>query len=120
MSDLLILNPATNRFVKKTSQTGRRLIKLLSMPENVKPYVQEPIPELPELPAEPVQTALVEACSEIVSEQPAKFKHLSPDETDDLFKRLLLERLSISKPKPKPKKKASKYRVVSSESESSD
>ena len=114
MSDLLILNPATNRFVKKTSQTGRRLIKLLSMPP------LEAIPELPELPAEPVQTALVEACSEIVAEQPAKFKHLSPDETDDLFKRLLLERLSISKPKPKPKKKASKYRVVSSESESRD
>ena len=87
------------------------------MPENVKPYVQEEIPELPELPAEPVQTALVEACSEIVSEQPAKFKHLSASETDALFKRLLLERLSIA-PARKPKKK-SKYRVVeSSESES--
>ena len=124
----LILNPKTNRYVKRSSQTGRRLIKSLAtppstpeppMPENVKPCVQ--------LPTEPVQTALIDACSEIVSEQPAKFKNLSPDETDALFKRLLLERLSIA-PAPtrkisrstKPKKK-SKYRVVeSSESESSD
>jgi hypothetical protein len=113
----LILNPATNRFVKRSSQTGKRLIKQLSMPSeptpNVKPYVHEPTPE-------PVQTALLQAGAEIVAEQPAKFKHLSPDETDELFKRLLLERLSISKPKPKPKKKASKYRVVSSDSESSE
>ena len=108
----LILNPATNRFVKRSSQTGKRLIKQLSMPS-------EPTPEpTPEPTFEPVQTALLQAGAEIVAENTPKFKHLSPDDTDALFKRLLLERLSIA-PARKPKKK-SKYRVVSSESESSD
>jgi hypothetical protein len=119
MDPELILNPATNRFVKRSSQTGKRLIKQLSMPSeptpeptpNVKPYVHEPT-------FEPVQTALLQAGAEIVAENTPKFKHLSPDDTDALFKRLLLERLSIA-PARKPKKK-SKYRVVSSESESSD
>jgi len=89
MDSDLILNPKTNRYVKKSSQTGRRLLKTL---------------------ATPVQSALLEAGAEIVAENAPKFKQLSADETDTLFKSLLLERLSI-----KPKKTKSKYRVVDSE-----
>jgi hypothetical protein len=90
MDSNLILNPKTNRYVKKSSQTGKRLLKTL---------------------ATPVQSALLETGAEIVAENAPNFKHLSSEETDTLFKSILLERLSI-----KPKKK-SKYRVVESESD---
>jgi hypothetical protein len=103
----LILNPNTNRFVKKSSQTGKRLLKELKTPPPAPP---EPEPE-------PVQTALLEAGADIVLEHAPKFKGLSASETDNLFKQLLLERLSISKPKPK-KKKTGRFRVVQSSSES--
>ena len=104
----LILNPKTNRYVKKTSQTGRRLLKELATPPPV------PSPTHVEPRVEPVQQALVETCADLVVEHAPKFKNLTAAETDDLFKRLLFERLSIAK----PKKKASKYRVVSSDSDS--
>ena len=78
MDSDLILNPKTNRYVKKSSQTGRRLLKTL---------------------ATPVQSASLEAGADIVAENAPKFKQLSAEETDTLFKSLLLERLSISKPK---------------------
>ena len=108
----LILNPKTNRYVKKTSQTGRRLLKELATPPPV------PSPTHVEARVEPVQQALVETCAELVVEHAPKFKNLTAAETDDLFKRLLFERLSIAP--SKPKKKASKYRVVESSDSESD
>ena len=117
MNDSLILNPKSNRYVKKTSQTGKRLLKELATPEPTEPIL-EPTSVLSPLP---VQTALVEACAELVAERPQQFKKLSASETDSLFKKLLLERLGVSTPVSKPKKKVSKYKVVESDSdESSD
>ena len=104
----LILNPKTNRYVKKTSQTGKRLLKDLSVPS----------PTHVEARVEPVQQVLVETCADLVVEHAPKFKNLTAAETDDLFKRLLFERLSIAP--SKPKKKASKYRVVESSDSESD
>ena len=54
----LILNPKTNRYVKKTSQTGKRLLKDLSVPSTT--HVE------PTRVPEPVQQALVETCAELV------------------------------------------------------
>ena len=102
----------------KSSQTGKRLIKSLATPS-------EPIPSTPptKLAPEPIQTALIETCAGFVENNTQQFRNLSPDETDALFKKLLLERLSIApakanKPKSKPKKKSSKFKIVASSSES--
>ena len=112
-NDSLILNPKSNRFVKKTSQTGIRLLKELATQTppivNIPPIVNTPTP---------VQTALLENCVELVAKNTPEFKNLTADETDALFRRLLLERLSIApKTKPKPKKKGH-FRVQSSSSDS--
>ena len=116
----LIKNPKTNRFVKKTSQTGLRLIKELSVSIQQPPTVPTPpiVSQPPTAPIAPVQTALLTICSDIVVENTQKFKNLTADETDALFNRLLLERLSIAPTKAKkPKqKKKSHYRVQSSSS----
>ena len=114
-NDSLILNPKSNRFVKKTSQTGIRLLKeLATSPPKAPtpPIVNTPTPT-------PVQTALLETCAELVAKNTPEFKNLTADETDALFRRLLLERLSIApaKTKPKPKKKGN-FRVQSSSSDS--
>ena len=114
-NDSLILNPKSNRFVKKTSQTGIRLLKeLATSPPKAPtpPIVNTPTPT-------PVQTALLETCAELVAKNTPEFKNLTASETDALFRRLLLERLSIvpAKAKPKPKKKGH-FRVQSSSSDS--
>ena len=113
VNDSLILNPKSNRFVKKTSQTGLRLIKELATSK-----ISPPTPPIVNTPT-PVQTALLETCAELVAKNTPEFKNLTADETDALFRRLLLERLSIApaKVKPKPKKKGH-FRVQSSSSDS--
>ena len=112
-NDSLILNPKSNRFVKRTSQTGLRLIKELATSPP-----KAPTPPIVNTPT-PVQTALLETCAELVTKNTPEFKNLTADETDALFRRLLLERLSIApaKVKPKPKKKGN-FRVQSSSSDS--
>ena len=112
-NDSLILNPKSNRFVKKTSQTGIRLLKELATSPP-----KAPTPPIVNIPT-PVQTALLENCAELVAKNTPEFKNLTADETDALFRRLLLERLSIApaKTKPKPKKKGN-FRVQSSSSDS--
>ncbi len=113
----LIKNPKTNRFVKRTSQTGLRLIKELSV--SIQPPTPPIVSQPPTAPIAPVQTALLATCADIVVNHTPEFKNLTASETDALFKRLLLERLSIAPAKakkPKPKKKKSHYRVQSSSS----
>jgi hypothetical protein len=76
---------------------------------NIPPIVNTPTP---------VQAVLLETCAELVAKNTPEFKNLTADETDALFRRLLLERLSIApKVKPKPKKKGH-FRVQSSSSDS--
>jgi hypothetical protein len=122
----MILNGKTNRYVRKGSQTGKRLLKELASPPIVLPLPTAPTPPIvsqPTAPIAPVQTALLTTCADIVVENTPKFKNLTASETDALFKRLLLERLSIAPAKAKkPKqKKKSHYRVqTSSSSEESD
>lgn len=122
-NDSLILNPKSNRFVKKTSQTGIRLMKELSVQPSAipMPIATQPAPQ-PQ--PTPIQTSIISACAEIVASQPAKFRDLSPDEMDSLFKKLLLQKLGVKETKKKEKKpelkkkKKAKFKVVSSSSES--
>jgi hypothetical protein len=126
MNDSLILNPQTNRFIKRSSQTGKRLLKELASPPIVSPPPTAPTPPIasqPTAPIAPVQTALLTTCADIVVEHTPKFKNLTADETDQLFRRLLLERLSIATAKakkPKPKKKKGHFRVQTSSSSSEE
>ena len=137
----LILNPKTNRYVKKTSQTGKRLLKeakacaeftinqpiqpMFSESRQIQPEHQPIIlpepPESPE-PIQPIQTAIIQAGVDIVEHNASKFKGLNPSDMDALFKKLLLERLSISDASSKTKKKAkkSRFKVIQSSSSDSD
>ena len=125
-----ILNKKTNRYVKKSSQTGKRLLKELASPPIIeaKPIIPEvkPIipevkptilePALPEITEPAIQKAMINASVDIVEKNASKFIGLSEKETDALFKKLLLQRLSI---KDKKEKKTTKHRFkVQSESES--
>ena len=133
MSDSeLILNPKTNRYIKKSSQTGKRLLKELATPapDNVisdskLTVITEPTNLiLAEQPIQPIQTALLETGVAIVEQNISKFKGLNEVNMDALFKKLLLERLSIPTAKKKKKmpkkKKKERFRVAQSESDSSD
>ena len=103
----LILNPKTNRYVKKTSQTGKRLLKeskacaeftlnqplqpMFSESRQIQPEHQPIIlpepPESPE-PIQPIQTAIIQAGVDIVEHNASKFKGLNPSDMDALFKKL--------------------------------
>jgi hypothetical protein len=133
MSELnMILNPKTNRYVKRDSQTGKRLLKELATPppiklpepiiQEVKPIIPEPKSTIPEvqstIPESTIQKAMINTGVDIVEKNASKFIGLSEKETDALFKKLLLQRLSI---KDKKSKKSTKHRFKvqsSSESES--
>ena len=137
----LILNPKTNRYVKKTSQTGKRLLKEskacaeFTSNQPIQPIFSEsrqiqPVEEVQILPEQPppqpiqLQTAIIQAGADIVENNATKFKGLNPSEMDALFKKLLLERLSISQPKKektkKKKAKKSRFKVIQSSSSDSD
>ena len=77
MSDSnMILNPKSNRYVKRSSQTGKRLLKeLASPPPEVKheakltePIIPEPILTEPE----PIQKALLETGVKLVEKNEKK------------------------------------------------
>ena len=125
----LILNPVSNRYVKRTSQCGKRLAKVLQTPAIAIPtHLTQPTPKAQETPqpiATPIQTSISSACAEIVASQPQAFRNLSDVEMDSLFKRMLLEKLGVKETKVKPKKiekkvekKKKKFKIVSSDSES--
>ena len=125
MSDSnMILNPKTNRYVKRSSQTGKRLLKELASPPP-QPIIEAKLPEptiseVKLLEPEPVQKAMIETGLEIVEKNQAKFIGLTSQQTDALFKKLLLERLSIKEKPKKVESKKHRFKVVqpSSESES--
>ena len=144
----LILNPKTNRYVKKSSQAGKRLLKEMRAspsdglkPQDTKPPAPEspqPQPDniaMPNIP-EPLQLqkAVLSAGADVVEKNSNKFKGLTPAQMDELFKKLLLERLSISqapkktetkktekktKAKPKSQKNKTKFKIIHSPSSSS-
>jgi hypothetical protein len=148
MSSKKILNPATNRFVNYGSQKYYRLVNegVIKLPVEVIPDVKtdninyEKIQVKPDdinyekIQVKPVKQLLAEELTTIVKENKKEFqKELTQKETDALLRRLLYEKLCISKKgkskkEEKPKKKKKKYKIKTpppsseseSESESSD
>lgn len=139
MADL-ILNPETNHYIKRTSQTGKRLLKQLrtidQKPLEIVQPIQQPEPVIePSTKRKPgrpfkqpnssikIQNEIVNIGVEAVANDPKKFKNLTDKEVDKLFKKLLLERLNIKSEKftkQKPVKTTRKFKVTqpSSDSES--
>jgi len=123
-----ILNPVSNRYVKKTTQCGKRLAKAFITPPIPTPiHLSQSSPQpQPTSNMKPhiLQKQISETCSDLVKAQPQAFQGLGPQELDELFKKLLLEKLGISsekkkEPKHEKKKKPSKkFKVISSSSES--
>ncbi len=121
----LIFNPVSNRYVKRTSQCGKRLAKVLQTPPMPIPtHINQPAPQ-PQ--ASPVQKSISSACADLVASQPKKFRDLSSQEMDALFKRLLLQKLGVAEPSKKKEKKVEtkqkkkapkKFKILSSSSES--
>ena len=116
----LILNPKTNRYVKKTSQTGKRLLKeskacaeftlnqpiqpMFSESRQIQPEHQPLVlPESPE-PIQPIQTAIIQAGVDIVEHNASKFKGLNPSDMDTLHNQR-------RKKRKKNKAKKSRFKV---------
>ena len=123
----LILNPVSNRYVKRTSQCGKRLAKVLQTPAIAIPtHLTQPTPKAQETPQPtPIQKQIVETCADLVKSQPQAFQGLSPKELDALFKRLLLDKLGVKatkkkEKKPELKKKKAKFKVISSSDSESE
>jgi hypothetical protein len=126
-----ILNPVSNRYVKKTTQCGKRLAKAFITPPIATPiHLSQPSQQAQFLPqnlagvATPIQKQISETCSDLVKAQPQAFQGLGPQELDALFKKLLLEKLGVyekseePKKKEKKKEKKKKFKVISSSSDS--
>jgi hypothetical protein len=114
-----VLNPQTKRYVKKNSQQYNKLVR-----EGVIQAIEEPAEETP-----PIKALLAEELTTIVKENKPLFqKELTQAQSDALLRKLLYEKLCISKkPKKEEKtKKKKKFKIVAppssseSESESSD
>jgi hypothetical protein len=136
MNSKKILNPATNRFVNYGSQKYYRLVNegvIKPVDEKAEANAEATLTIIPEVKPEPivappVKQLLAEELTTIVKENKKEFqKELTQKETDALLRRLLYEKLCISKKgkskkKEKPKKKKKKYKIKtpppSSESES--
>ena len=111
-----VFNKRTNRWLKKGSLS---YIKALSLGELELPPEAEPQPE-PEVP--PVKAKLIETMTDIVAQNKPKFaQELTQKQTDALLKKMLYEKLCVSKKKPKKaKKKKSKFKIVEPPSSSSE
>lgn len=109
-----VLNPSTNRYVAVDSKVHRRLIKA----GIVAPIVNDATPSVPdEIPvtetktenipteAPPIKELLANELTDIVAEHKKEFaKELTQKQTDALLRKLLYEKLCVSKKTKKPTK----------------
>jgi hypothetical protein len=118
-----VLNPQTGRFVKVGAQRHRRLVRMgiLSaevtevggIDESVFDTERSGVERSDELPPEPpklvrsraippVKKRLVHAATDVIKEQRHQFEaELTQKQTDELLKKLLYEKLCVSKPRKK-------------------
>ena len=110
MNSNVILNPESNRFVKKNGPRHKRLVKegvikeeTPKPAEEVKTTEEVKPPKTPPLP----KKEIAEQCVNLVAEHKSKFENLSKEETDVLLRTLLVEKLfgKMSTKEIKPKKK---------------
>lgn len=110
-----VLNPITNRYIAVDSKVYNRLVKAGSI-EPVTPQIvtPEPIIQVPEtkienvpktvpvVTAPPVKELLANELTDIVKEHKKKFaKELTQKQTDALLRKLLYDKLCVSKKKKK-------------------
>lgn len=143
----MILNPRTNRMIKVGSQMHRKAIRdgiltpdtipketeqkdiQKNIQNEIKKDIQQDTKEPP--PEFTTQQGVAEICTDIIGENKKQFNKLSQDETNELLRKLLYEKLysknnnqnnqinqikPISKEHKKPKLQLKKY-YSSSESE---
>ena len=123
-----VLNPKTNRFVKVGSQGYKRLVR----DGTIKPAEAQPTLPVPAEAATPpeesfddskLQSKLAEISTDMIKENMktiVKSQKLSDQEMDVMLKRMLYKKLCLEPPKkvkPVKKSKKSKFKIVSSESE---
>jgi len=112
-----IRNPATGRMILRTGQTGRRILKEAQCEKKVLvPKVS--LRTAPQPTSNPLRERMTDIASDVLMRNKEKFKaDLSDAQTDELLKRLLYEKLCVSK---KPKRKKKKHYVSSSEESESE
>ena len=139
-----IVNPKTNRLIKIGSKQAIRLAKegIITLPETAyvieeKQTIQEPAQSPcsrrePDFKQEP-QPVIIQPenssktkkikkeLKEIAQENKEKFVGISQEQSDELLKKMLYEKLFVNKPTSDKKKKKKKKRViVQSSSDDSD
>jgi hypothetical protein len=141
----MIKNPRTNRLIKIGSQMHKKAINdgILS-PETLKQDIPTPTDSSPiqtdiikepeiNIPTEfTVEKGVAEICTDIIADNKKTFNKLNQQETNELLRKLLYEKLYINVPenigkqpkqkhkekeKSKPKLKLKKYYSSSSESD---
>jgi hypothetical protein len=116
VADLYVMNPKTSRYVKRSSRIGQRLLKSGAIkPIKPKPPPEpEPVVEIPPQPVEAIpqpnlRRMLTEASSEMIAENRSQLENtedLSDKQVDKLLKKLLYEKLCVSKPSKSKARKA--------------
>ena len=120
-------NVNTGRLISKSTALYKRLKKLGQTTE-IAPATPTPAPT-PTVPVPtptPLREKVIEAATDLIAENKKQFTGISQQDSDDLLRKLLYEKLCITpkthKPPPskpsKPSKKKKKYVVESSSVES--
>ena len=135
--DRYATNLNTGRLISKSTALYRRLKKLgqtaelpaapapPAPPPSPAPPAPPPSPE-PEPAQAPLREKVIDAATDLIAENKKQFAKLNQQDSDELLKRLLYEKLCIdttmkaSKAPPPSKKKSKKYVVESSSEEETE
>jgi hypothetical protein len=113
----MIKNPKTNRNLKIGSQQHRKAITDGILPMDslypVKTPQFELTPEQTNPATKDTKKEMTKRCVDIIGDNKKQFKKLNQEDSDELLKKMLYEKLFINKKKPKKN-------YVSSESESDE
>ena len=120
MENQKILNPITKRYVKINSQQYNKLV----LEGLIKPPVEEIKNEI-KVAEPPIKALLAETLTDVVKENKKQFeKEMSQKDCDKLLKKLLYEKLCLTKKpkkdKPEKKKKKIKFKVKTPEPSESE
>lgn len=129
----MILNPKTNRMMKRGAQMHRKAVKdgllspdTLKIPDEPEPIVKE-ITKEPDIPdGFTTEQGVAELCTDIIKDNKKTFHKLNQQDTTELLRKLLYEKLYPKekekvkekvKSKSKPKLTLKKYYSSDSESD---
>lgn len=99
--DNKIFNPKTNRFCLKSSRAGMNLLRQQNaacIQQSPTTNIKQDSPSIEDFETPPIKKKLVELTTDIVKENKTKFKKdLTQEQTDQLLRRLLYEKLCLDK-----------------------